>query len=472
VRDDEWTGFDDQARDVLVKYAVSPKSVLKEISYLDNLVVDGKKFKRCRYSYKSLLDNIQGFFEPEKSSFEWNKHFQLAVEIIRNRYPNNLQMLNYVTEEDIVKVIKKKDASAGWDKVLTGKGKKGMYFDDGNILKFSRETESLAKEEGSFNDPILLGHRTQASGEYDEFGNRTNFFKEKSRPVMMISLRRVLAEQKFSTPINNWIKNYSYSAIGKFDKYISKWVHNCKSKFQSWLSLDYSKYDSTIPSWLLHAAFDVVEGMFSSYDKELFTILRNDFIYKNIVLHDSVRFSSHGTASGSSFTALVNGICNEIITETWANALGYHLKYMIMGDDNLLFIKEVLNPKAVEQISSYISHNFGIIVNADKSTFGDCFGHPEFLSRTWVVEGPYRPFSHIISKICFPERKRPYWEPGVTPELVLYGYLLAYPAKVNKWFDSERFRRENPNLSLERLASEGLGYLLPYGVQTALGVAS
>lgn len=436
--------FDDQAVKELLKYAWNPRKILAELEYLRNLAdSEGRLYCRSMGRYADMELQFQQFLAPEKSSFRWNKNYQAAVAIVAERYRKaKLKSLIYSTDEDIYEAVTDWSTATGWTRIETGLRKKVEVL-SGVFGSYSIR-EARAKEVGSFETPIICGTRTQGSGAYDEHGCRTHTWKSKKRAVFMVDVFTIIAESKFGAPLNEWLKSYPYSAIGKADKWITHWVNEQRSRGWNFISFDYSKYDSTIPSWLIHSAFDVIRCAFESCDEVLLSVIEEDFINKNIVTGDGVIHVTHGNPSGSRLTAIINGICNEIITETWKQAFNIMAMYNIMGDDNLIYTPSQVSNAQVASISQYIMHNFGIQVNADKSGYGRSNSDPEYLSRFWGYSGPYRTMGEVISLIAYPERFRPYHLKKVqlTPAIILYSYVLAYRRTMDELMDTERFLRD------------------------------
>lgn len=436
--------FDDRAVSALLKYAWNPGKVLSELRYLQFLRDDeGKLFCRSMGNYSDMEAQFQNFLEPEKASFRWNRHYQTAVATVCARYAKaELKMRKYSSDEDIYNSVTDWSTATGWTAITTGLRKKVEVLSD--VFEVYTEREARAKQCGSFETPIVCGTRTQGSGAYDENGNRTHKWKKKKRAVFMVDVYTIIAESKFGAPLNEWLKDYSYTAIGKDDPWLTHWVNEQRSNGWNFVSLDYSKYDSTIPSWLIRSAFDVIRSAFSEYDSTLLSCIENDFIEKNIVTADGVIHVTHGNPSGSRLTAIVNGICNEIMTETWLSAFGLRGVCNIMGDDNLIYMPTHVDDTLVSSISQYIVHNFGVKVNADKSNSGSYNDDPEYLSRYWGYAGPYRSAGEVISLIAYPEKFRPYDRKGVvlTPEMILYSYVLAYRKTMFELMDVEALLRD------------------------------
>lgn len=438
--------YDDRAVEVLKRYAFYPEQVDSELEYLKHLKnADGELFCRSIGKYSDMEAQYDNFCAPERASFRWNRHFKAAVATVCARYAQaELKALEYQSDEDIYNAVTDWSTATGWTSIQTGLRKKVDVLSDVFLVYQSREQE--AKVKGSFETPIICGTRTQGSGAYDEAGKRTNTWKSKKRAVFMVDVYTIIAESKFGHPLNQWLKNYQYTAIGKDDKWLTNYIGLCRNNGMNFISLDYSKYDSTIPSWLIHSAFDVIRAAFSEYDSTLLAVIEEDFINKNIVTGTGLIHVTHGNPSGSRLTAIINGICNEIMTETWMSALNLRGVCNIMGDDNLIYLDGIhkVDDTLVSSISQYITHNFGVKVNSDKSNFGSWRDDPEYLSRFWGFSGPYRSKGEVISLIAYPERFRPYDRKDVvlSPEMIIYSYVLAYRRTMEELMNVERFLRD------------------------------
>lgn len=474
--DSEKVIFDDRVQSVLTQYVWSLREFNRVIEYLNGLRdPDGNRFGRSLILTEKLQSHFDHFTKQDVPDFRWNRNYRKAKSKVIARYSMaQLQVSQPKSDDEAWDLFSRVDTSAGWTWIINGYRHKGDLKGDG-FLKLATEKESEAIKSGSFNSYYVLSTRSQASGEFTDTGEFTGTCKLKTRPVFMEDVFTVWCGRKFAKPITEWLCGYDHSSACKSDVYTYRRIINMRSQNSWYISLDYSSYDSTQPAWLLYDAFEVIESMFpnlSSEEKALLTVLRDDFIHKNVITADGVIDIHHGDPSGSSLTTIVNGICNELITETWVEKFGYgYVDYTIQGDDNLIYGRKKFD-KA--QIASYVKKNFGIEVNESKTSTGDSSEFPEYLGRTWRNDGPYRHPNRIISKILFPERFRDYKRnEALSPELIIYSYILGYEAGMRELIDVDKFLMDN-SLTLTEWANlnEDVKRELPYNVQLYLSQAA
>lgn len=472
-RDEEHVLFDDQVVKVALEYSFRPqesKSILARLAKCKSKA-DGLPFGRSVGRYSSMVSIWKKFSEPEKPDFRWNKRFRAAIQKVADRYSEaSLTAIPLPTTVEEAKLLLSEwRTSGGWESILTGKRYKGDILDKEYVKGLAGKV-TKALEEGRFNYPILPGYRTQCS----ELPNLD--CKHKKRPVNMITLTVVLCESLFANPISGFLTTYPYSAIGKDDRFdIPRWVHQQQVRGYSWISLDYSNYDSTIPSWLIDAAFKVLRLMFKKLTPEqeaLWDVLVNSFVVKDFVTPDGLLHVTHGNPSGSKFTSIINGVCNEIMTEYWADLLGREVRYMIMGDDNLIYFSDgrPITVEEIQRITDVLSKKIGIEANWQKVEYGKWDQDPRFLSRFWKATGAWRSHDELLSLLAYPERYRDYKGTQLTPELLIFSYILGCEAGMRAWFNVDKFLMDNPRLKLP-LSSKEVLREVPYTVRLSIELA-
>lgn len=434
--------FDDKILAVLEPYLVNSKETKEVLCYLDSI-----GYSCANYSYTQINTQLERFLENDHTDFRWNKFYRAQKSEMMKEFQSwFLNQVEYRKDDDIRDVLPKKTTHAGFEFIITGDRKKGAYLEKGVLNKYL-DRERLAREEGSFNNTILIGTRTQAGGAFDKDKEYafTGTYKKKTRLVSMVRLWLILAECKFAKPLQFALGKTEWYAGGKDDEKIARRILTNRAKSRYHLTLDYSHYDQSISSWLIRDAFEIMEQAFKHdpfFDKELFDIVREDLVHKYFIDGKGrVRESKKGVCSGSMFTQLVDSIVNKLMIGTYMRSKDLNWSCMIMGDDNLIFTNEELNK---DEICSYLSHNFGIEANPAKCSNGNTFEDPEFLSRFWRPSGVWRHKYDLISKIMYPERFRDY-KKGADAVLIIYAYILSFPLGMKQLINVEAFMRDyNP----------------------------
>lgn len=433
---------------VLRKYVKSSHQFEEVRSYLKNLKDDdGEPYSQSLKRVGMLYDVISHLQSEDRNAMRWNENYRKAINTLKQLFPSKqLTHLTYDCDEAIVRYLPKKSTHSGFEYILSGKKKKGEYA-EGIYENYVLE-EQKALEHGTFNKLILPATRTQVSGAFEESsGQMTNKCKHKTRLVNMVDLYVIICELKYSKPIQNFMSKTEWYAGGKDDSEISRQFSDWRFRYNYFLSIDYSKFDQTIPAWLIEDAFDIIKGAFVDVGPE-FDVIVHDFIHKDVLFDGSVYHIDKGVPSGSMFTQIIDSICNMIAILTYFNSIHVDdVKMCIMGDDNIIFTKDLIDK---DSLSSYLLRNFGLIFNSSKSDdVKSVKESPHFLSKFYKYEGVWRHPNVILSKMIYPERKRIYYDKKdyVTPEHVILGYIYAYPLGMNELIDVPKFFRDNPSFS-------------------------
>lgn len=446
--------FDDRVKDLLFEYVWDVHNCQEVIDYLNNLKdKDGYSFSRDLKIYSSCEEALLRFSERDHTTFRWNENYQQSLKVWKEVFSRKkLVPLSYKSDDDIRQSLPKEDTHSGYYYIISGKKRKGDNME--GILKEYLKQRSDALKEGSFNKPILIGFRTQASGEFDDEGYMTGKCKHKLRVVSMVDLIQIIAELTFAKPIQSMLGSSSFYAGGKDEIEISKYLSNWRTKWDKFISIDYSSYDQTISSWLIEDAFDVIKSSFSlSRDEEdLWNVIVHDFIHKDFILNEGILHSDKGVPSGSMFTQIIDSVVNVIVITTYFISKHKEASMMAMGDDNIIFCDSDVE---MSDIASYISKNFGLIVKTDdKSNEGLTSRDPKFLSRYWTYSGTWRHPNQLISRMLFPERYRDYSHDHIRPEWIIYAYMLTYPKGMRELIDVNRFMQDYPGLTRRYIMKE------------------
>lgn len=437
--------FDDRILRVLEKYAYDKADLQRVRNYLRNLTdPDGMQFCRSMKQFGMVYEQIVEFSKPDFTSFRWNRNYQEALKEVKRIFELTLlRPLIYSCDQDIIDALPRKDTHSGWTFIETGLKEKGDNLED--IFSRYCDVRKTAFDNGSFCKPILPGIRTQASGEFKDDWSFSNTCKHKTRLVSMVDLFQIIGELVFAKPFQYLIGQFDFYAGGKNPNDIARIISNYRSKHQQYVSLDYSRYDQTISSWLIEDAFDIIKVCFKglTHDEErLFDIVKHDFIHKDFVSgKNGLIHADKGVPSGSMFTQIIDSVVNLVMIKTYLKSRDIKGDMIIMGDDNLLYYSgSPLTPQQfADDCANYISHNFGIKVNGDKSSKGTRFEDPEFLSRVWKNGGQWRHPRELISRMLYPERFRNYNAGQFSAELIVYSYIQAYKLGMMELMNVEQF---------------------------------
>lgn len=437
-RDDN--NYDKAVYELAMRYARNDSEIPEIKANLDSI-----GFTQACYQYEQIEDQIRRFEEPNHANFSWNQNYVKGKETLISQAKKwRLKVLDYDSDFMMEQVLPKKSTHPGFSKIVTGLKKKGEYLE--GIFSEYKRFESNAVLEGSFNRPILIGSRTQASGFYNVEEERyLENFKRKSRLVSMVDVYEIFSELRFSFWLQHKLGVVPWYAGGKSDAQISARMRGNHNRYQHWYSIDYSHFDQSISDWLIYDAFDIVEAAFprmTVQQRQVFEVVKRDFVEKVFIDGDGkCRYSRKGVPSGSMFTQIIDSIVNRLMILTYfiSKFNTHDVEMMIMGDDNIIFTNLEVD---LHDMETYLRKNFGVEMNADKCVSGVRGTDPHFLSRDWTSCGGDRPNIEVVAKLLFAERKRKYWEEEVKPELVLYSYFMAYPVALRRLIDVNQFKRD------------------------------
>ena len=471
-------GYDKDLVNLVLQYSWHPDKCQSMLDYLKSLKDDdGYLFSRNLRIYSKTEEAMARFADSNHQSFRYNRNYQKAKsDLIKLLSRSQLKPLEFHSDSDIRKCLPKTSTHSGFTYIETGKKKKGENL-DGSFIKFeSMVNDAIDSDDLSFHPLVMIGFRTQASGEFDDDGNITNYCKHKVRIVSMIDLISIINELQFSVPVQRMLANEMFYAGGKSLSQMGSIISHYRSIYQCYASIDYKSFDQTISDWLIEDAFDVLHECFvlNERQEKMWRIMVNDFVHKDFIVGEGVLHSDKGVPSGSMFTQIIDSIVNNLVVSTYFNHLQIKKDMICMGDDNLIFIRMNDDQFSLEDMASYISKRFGLVIDtSDKTNCGNVRQHPIFLKIKWTWAGRWRAPNQLLSRMAYSERRRSYDE-IVTPAHVLLGYIMAYPKGMSELIDVSRFRNDYPITAKEvnelvdsRYIPGVLSYIKEYGGRVA-----
>lgn len=323
--------------------------------------------------------------------------------------PKDRMVLNALRSADEISRATKGEKFAG----LPSMGKKR---DD---LIYALDREKQVRDKKKSPSPCLAGKRTQK-------GNKT-------RLVWMYPYEMTIMESRFARPlIDTFLERRTTMAFGMTKVEIGALVDSIS--FHSTggpVAMDYSKFDSSIPSYLIKQAFKILATWFSEEDLLEFdyeTVV-NYFLHTPIVMPDGNMYTGkrHGVPSGSYFTQMIDSIVNTILMGAMSSALKLGIqwkKLLVLGDDVLVNLTE----PDLKAMGDYLE-TYGIVLNLKKTKF-----EPHFLGAQWHFGKPSRPLEELLSMATQPETFKKMGMTESEKRFNAWSLLMNYSSTyVNAW---------------------------------------
>nr|UNI73886.1 MAG: RNA-dependent RNA polymerase [brine shrimp partiti-like virus 2] len=183
---------------------------------------------------------------------------------------------------------------------------------------------------------------------------------------------------------------------------------------------DWSKFDKTIPAWLIRDAFKIVEEAIDwtqvkDREGKLWPVrahrsrrrwrrLVNYFIDTPIRLSDGSRYMKHsGVPSGACFTNIIDSIVNMIVMRYCVYELTGQLppSDIYLGDDSVIALPKLIS---LEVLADMAKETFGMDFNFKKSKISHSPENINFLGYHNVDGQPRKPIDTIVASTIYPER--------------------------------------------------------------------
>jgi hypothetical protein len=196
--------------------------------------------------------------------------------------------------------------------------------------------------------------------------------------------------------------------------------------FNYLISLDYAGFDSSIPAFVIRAAFQILRNQFELTYKEekVFKYLENYFIHTPLNLYGDIHQKHRGIPSGSCFTSIIGTLCNMIVCQYALEFSGSSFDFEYsrwLGDDSRMYVQYNYGCSCEGLLNEFIEtgNHFGMSIHPDKSfvklntSYGDedCDDQStlggKFLSRSITWRYPQLRFDKLKAKIqlFLPEHK-------------------------------------------------------------------
>jgi hypothetical protein len=209
-----------------------------------------------------------------------------------------------------------------------------------------------------FCNPTYIFHRFQPS-----YNSSDDSLEIKSRQVWCIPFRIVSLENYFfknvleSHKSNNVNSANPSCATGLTNFQISKRIISRLRRQlhfrpgHSFWSLDYSKFDSTVPNWAYDIFFTIMEQYIelNPNEKRVYNLLRCYLKFTPYIMEDELFFKRRGVPSGSLLTSMI---------DTWFNLVLWHACELLKEKDPDICDELVYGGEVIQNIHCDFNHYF------------------------------------------------------------------------------------------------------------------
>lgn len=429
----------------------------EKLTIVHDVITKHPEVTKCFKDSVRTFDSIRHYGEKSTRKMTYLRAYRVARSILNRTFNGvSLSPLKISQMEDIQHSGLEKSTSSG----AIARGSKGKNWETIRSVALKMQTQILSGK--PFNQiwiPAMPFHRSQLH-DLVLNGKFNPNYVEKDRLIWGVDASTVLLEACYARPLIEWTKDgwFNYAG-GKQPQVLRSYIAHSTFRRNYWYSTDYSKFDQTIPDWLIHDCFNVVRSLYDPSEWRMLNWIEYNFINTKLVIPGGLVVQVHkGIPSGSYFTQIIGSMANELMMLTYlaSRELNYSdtqaehlvedklsmdgnyrsdLRMFTMGDDNLFFYTDKLD---LNDLASYVHHVFGVKINADKTVQGR-FDPPKFLSRYWLSGGEDRDQLEMMLQLVLPERRRQY--KNYTPYDILFSlwytfrfaFKASYP-ELATWF--------------------------------------
>lgn len=233
---------------------------------------------------------------------------------------------------------------------------------------------------------------------------------DKTRLVWGSGTDAIITEGMFASQLMECFSKHPVMSIGYKRYELGALVSSISSRRRYMYALDFSKFDSTVPAFIIKEAFKILRshfGEFTEFETNAWNAIVKNFLYGAIVMPDGFLYTgkTRGIPSGSWFTQLVGSICNYIIVSAMTEAAGtvvYSENIMVLGDDSVFGLDVRLDLASMASLAS----KFGMNLNIQKSSIVPSQERVKYLGFYWERGRGYRDMNELFTAAVYPERFR------------------------------------------------------------------
>lgn len=232
----------------------------------------------------------------------------------------------------------------------------------------------------------------------------------KSRLVWCSGTDSIILEGMFIPQLIKAFKKHDVMAIGQNPSELGMSVSEIVNQRRHIYGLDYSKFDSTVPSDFIVQAFRILRTWFPEFDEKTeiaWKLMIDNFLHGNIVMPDGYLYKGRkkGIPSGSWATQVIGSIVNYMVTVYITHRAGqpvYGRNVLTLGDDSVFGLD--ISP-SLTKLTEFAAE-LGMKVNPEKSHTCLQYGVIHFLGFDWKDAKRYRDLMELLQSAIYSERLR------------------------------------------------------------------
>lgn len=376
------------------------------------------RFHRSHMNYDDLLSDLREYERVHVPSCREDPIYQLAFMSVRQDLIKKEKIIPYTTGAVVKLSDFPRTKSPGLPYKLEGAKTKQQAVDEFQAVERSR----VMWHQISYGKPVQLPDvclyaRAQVC----------SVTENKIRATWGYPLDVYLEEARFFYPVLDYVSSKECAlpiayglemATGGMEHVFSASL--CNEKY---VMTDWSRFDKTIPPWLIRDAFFLVSelidfGHVLDSENKIWRVrswrsakrwkrMVDYFVQTPIRTSKGERFEiTGGVPSGSCWTNIIDTIINILVTRylSYAQQGRFPDAEIYLGDDAVLFYKNaVVDLLTMSQIAQ---EKFGMILNTNKSYWTNKRENIHFLGYYCMGGVPYKPQDTLIASFVSPERTR------------------------------------------------------------------